>query len=107
MSLDVCLRAVKPVAVFDYNITHNLSRMAEEAGIYQYLWRPEELHIKVASELIVPLEAGLARLHAEPERFKAFNPSNGWGDYYGLVRFVEAYLDACRENPDATVEADR
>lgn len=93
--------------VFEANITHNLNTMAEEAGIYQHLWRPEELDITLASQLIDPLREGLHRLKSDPERFKALNPENGWGSYDGLVEFVDKYLDACYQYPDATVEVCR
>lgn len=92
---------------YDANITHNLTRMADAAGIYQHLWRPDEIGITVAADLIQPLRDGLARLRDEPEYFKSFNPSNGWGDYDGLVRFVQRYLAACEEHPDATVHVSR
>jgi hypothetical protein len=91
MSLDVWLTAVRPTTVYDANITHNLGRMAEEAGIYKHLWRPEELGITTASELIEPLTAGLALLKADPVRFEAFNSRNGWGMYEHFVPFVERY----------------
>jgi hypothetical protein len=93
--------------VYEDNITHNLGAMAKEAGIYEHLWRPEEINITKASELIDPLREGLHRLKLEPERFKAFNPSNGWGSYETLVAFVSDYLDACYKYPEATVEVDR
>lgn len=103
MSLDVCLTAVRPTSVYEANITHNLGRMAEAAGIYKHLWRPEEIDISLAGDLIAPLERGLAALKADPERFRQFDAPNGWGKYEHFVPFVEKYLDACRENPDATV----
>ena len=89
--------------VYTANITHNLNKMADAAGIYQYLWRPDEINISQASQLIEPLQVGLELLLSDPERFKAFNPSNGWGDYEGLCLFVGNYLQACRQFPDATV----
>ncbi|NOG70457.1 hypothetical protein [Roseicella sp. DB1501] len=91
--------------VYSANITHNLGQMAAEAGIYVCLWRPEEHDLKRGADLVVPLERGLKILRADPERFKGFNPENGWGSYEGLVQFVEAYLDACRAYPDADVRA--
>ncbi len=93
--------------VFEANITHNLGEMAGAAGIYQHLWRPEELGIKKAEQLIVPLQEGLVLLIQNRERFEAFNPPNGWGDYWGLVGFVKTYLDACVKFPDADIEASR
>lgn len=107
MSLDVTLTAVRKTTVFDYNITHNLNRMADEAGIYKHLWRPDELGLTHAGQLIEPLSAGLDLLKSQPERFEALNPENGWGDYEGLVNFVEVYLVACRGNPDAEISVSR
>ena len=107
MSLDVSLLVTKPCEVFGANITHNLVPMAEEAGLYEPLWHPEKLNISQAKQLIGPLEAGLALLLAEPERFERFAPVNLWGSYGGLVAFVSEYLDACKENPDATIEVSR
>jgi hypothetical protein len=81
--------------------------MALEAGIYQHLWRPEELGITKASELIAPLSAGLDLLKSDPVRFKVFDSPNGWGMYDHFIPFVESYLTACKLNPNATVEVSR
>lgn len=93
--------------VYSANITHNLNKMADAAGIYEYLWRPDEIGIKLAKDLIEPLTTGLEKLRAEPETFRVYNPSNGWGTYEGLIRFVEAYLEACKENPEAEILVSR
>lgn len=93
--------------VFEYNITHNLNRMAEAAGVYKHLWRPDELGITRASQLIEPLSEGLKRLESEPEKYEAFNPENGWGNYEGLVHFVRQYLSACTEHPKSFVRVSR
>lgn len=103
MSLDVYLTAVRPTKVYSANITHNLGRMADEAGIYRHLWRPEEIGITTAGQLIEPLSVGLELLKSDPSRFKAYNSPNGWGLYEHLVPFVEQYLEACKENPDAEI----
>lgn len=89
--------------VYSANITHNLNTMAKEAGIYKHLWRPDEIDIKKARQLIEPLSIGLGLLKNTPEYFKQFNPENGWGTYEGLVSFVREYLKACEEYPDADV----
>jgi hypothetical protein len=89
--------------VYSANITHNLGEMAKMAGIYQYLWRPEELNLKIADQLINALTAGLSLLKSKPEYFKQFNPVNGWGSYEGLIQFVENYLRACMEYPQAEI----
>jgi hypothetical protein len=90
--------------IYQSNITHNLSRMANEAGLHEVLWRPGEHGLKHARDLVEPLREGLAALQTEPDRFKAFNPENGWGDYEGLVDFVADYLGACLAWPDAEVD---
>lgn len=93
--------------VFSANITHNLGRMADAAGIYDCCWRPDEHGMTKASQLIEPLQTGIAALRADPAKFKAFNPDNGWGSYEGLLEFAEEYLAACIEYPDADVRASR
>lgn len=107
MSLDVYLTATRPTEVYWSNTTHNLGSIAKEAGIYQHLWRPEEIGITYAAQLIEPLNQGLSRLKSDPDRFRKFNGPNGWGRYERLVRFVENYLVACVENPDANISISR
>ena len=107
MSLDVSLHKVMPTEVYTDNITHNLTKMAMAADLYYPLWRPEEIGIRHAHQLIPILEAGLTKLCANPEEFEKHNPENGWGSYVGLKVFVRDYLEACRANPDAKVEVSR
>lgn len=93
--------------VYSRNITHNLGKMADAAGVYDCMWRPDEHGITHARQLIDQLTLGLARLRSDPDHFKVHNPSNGWGKYEGLVAFVADYLEACKRHPDATVYACR
>lgn len=93
--------------IYSANITHNLGKMAKEAGIYECLWRPEELDITKASQLIVPLAKGLETLLTEPEKFKEFNPTNDWGNYDGLVDFIRKYLEACINHPNTKIQVSR
>lgn len=93
--------------VYSANITHNLNTMAEMAGIYYYLWRPDEIGVTIAKQLIVPLALGLKELRSDPDKFKLYNPPNGWGTYDGLVKFVLDYLVACVEHPEATIYVSR
>jgi len=93
--------------VFECNITHNLGPMAYEAGLYKWLWRPEEVGATHTRQLIEPLRKGLDLLQSDPERFQKFNPANGWGDYHGLVKFVSKYLEVCEKYPDAEITVSR
>jgi hypothetical protein len=111
MSLDITLHdptaTYETAPLFDANITHNLGRMADEAGLYTVLWRPAENGITTAAQMIGPLRAGLSRLEAEPDHFSTFNASNGWGLYEHFVPFVRRVLGACVEYPNARVEVSR
>ena len=117
---------VETETVFESNITHNLTAMAGEAGIYEAIWRPYKLksdfnpmcthqeecefenkQTVIASEIIPLLEKGLADLKARPEHFEQFNSSNGWGMYENFVPFVEEYLIACKQFPDAIIRTSR
>lgn len=123
------------VYLFSANITHNLARMANEAGLYLACWRPAcLLDAAIAAQLIAaeeskqwadarglearlpqphardltaPLRAGLALLKSDPDRFRAFNAENGWGTYGDFVPWVEKYLAACESHPAALVEVSR
>ena len=138
MSLDVYLYRNKMVSydkgktfsdendqVYWANITHNLGKMASEAGIYEALWRPHRLKLNyvecnyeaeckfenenpsTAKDIIPILEKGLADLKARPQHFERFNASNGWGLYEHFVPFVEEYLKACKEYPEAEISCSR
>ena len=89
------------------NITHNLNRMAEAAEIYKALWRPDEVGVELASDLIPVLTEGIKNLKSNPEYYKEFNASNGWGLYEHFVPFVEKYLEACLKHPEAYVRVSR
>lgn len=107
MSLDVYLEAKDGGCLYEANITHNLNTMAEEAGIYKHLWRPDEIGVTAASELIEPLRAGLHQLVERPSHFKQFDSPNGWGLYIHFVPFVSRYFEACVNNPSALVRVSR
>lgn len=110
VSLDVWLQVAVDTGgptLFEANITHNLNKMAEAAGIYNQLWRPEEIGIYEAAYLIKPLEEGLSLLLSNPEYFKTFDAPNKWGVYDDFVPWIERYLDACRKHPAAHVHVSR
>jgi len=113
--------------VYSANITHNLGMMADEAGIYEALWRPHRLKPKYdipesdydaeykfeednpvrAYEIIEIIEKGLDDMKARPEYYETFNSPNGWGTYKNFVPWIEKYLAALKEFPDAQVVCDR
>ena len=93
--------------LYEANITHNLGEMAGKAGIYKALWRPEEIGAKYAKDISEIIESGLKDLKKRPEYFKQFNSPNGWGMYEHFVPFVEKYLEALKEYPEAIIAVDR
>jgi hypothetical protein len=113
--------------VYSANITHNLGKMASEAGLYEALWRPHRLKPGYdipeddykaeweyednnpvrAHEIIEIIEKGLADMKSRPKHYEKFNSPNGWGMYEHFVPFIEKYLAALKEFPEAQVECDR
>jgi hypothetical protein len=81
--------------------------MAAEAGIYKPLWRPEEIGITKAEQLIAPLKKGVALMKKYPQRFEKFNAKNGWGTYDVFVPWIEDYIKACELNPTADISVSR
>ena len=107
MSLDVILKDDDGNELFSSNITHNLNKMAMEAGIYQHLWRPEEIGITKAHQLIEPLSKGFALVVGDHKRFSKFDAENNWGVWTDFVMWLAEYLIACSKNPNANVSVSR
>ena len=115
MSLDVYLMITKPTEVYENNITHNLGKMAREVivdsekslTLYDILWRPDESGFVLASEIAEYLDLGWNILLSDPEKYKTYNPENGWGSYDGLCNFVYNYRNACWDTPDAEIRVSR
>jgi len=117
MSLDVYLQVSVDVddsgephviTLWQANYTHNCNTMAEAAGIYQYVWRPEECpDVKTARDLIEPLRAGIKQMEDEPKKFIALNPKNGWGSCDTFLPWLREYLQACIKFPKAQIYASR
>lgn len=93
------------------NITHNLAKMARECKIecdpkheglslYDLLWRDEYPWEFCHLEYTQCLMACLVCLTDEPERFKQYNPENGWGDYEQLVEFTKSFIHALVDEPE-------
>ena len=102
MSLDVYL-TIDGTEVFWANITHNLGKMASEAGIYDALWRPDENGIEKASGVAEVLKERLPDMVARPSHYKQFDSTNGWGMYRDFLPWLAEYLEACEKYPDADV----
>jgi len=105
MSLSVYLDDENLEELYWRNITHNLGKMARTAGLYECLWRPDEIGITTAHQLIEPISKGIAFLAMHRRICEQDNPPNGWGNWESLYDFCCDYLKACTEHPSATVRA--
>jgi hypothetical protein len=116
MSLWVYLAETRPVKcecgaiikneeeyVFEANITNNLCQMAGKANIYNAIWCPEEIKAKKAKDIINLLDIGYKDMKERADYFSQFDASNGWGTYSDFLPWVQKYLHACREYPDADI----
>ena len=113
--------------LFWANITHNLGKMADKAGIYEALWRPyflhpdcpkefgsydeeyafEAAHPMLAKDIIHIVEKGYEDMKSRPEYFKQFDSENGWGLYIHFLPWIEKYLEACKTYPEAEIGISR
>ena len=118
MSLDVYLHSNYPCPhcgekipdkdpCYRFNITHNLGKMAGVAGLYEVMWRPEEIGVKYARGAILLLQFGIAYLIVNADECRNLNPENGWGSYEGLLSQAQEYLKFCDMYPDAVIEVSR
>lgn len=107
LSTNVCAHCGRGDWEWGANITHNLTRMADEAGIYGAVWRPEEHGITTAAQVAEVLRRGLADMEARPDHYRQFDATNGWGTYDQFLPWLREYLEACEQWPDATVRVSR
>lgn len=82
-----------------WSCTYNLNSMLRGAGLDDI----RALRGQKGEQIAATLRPVLATLRAEPERFRAMNPSNGWGDYDGLVPVIAEIVEACEKNPSAVM----
>jgi len=107
MSLDIILHDPEQGHVLDLNITHNLTTMAKACGLYQPLWRPEEIGASDAHHLIPDLEKGILHALRDVEYLETLEPDNGWGTYDNLLTAAVELLKAAHKHPNATITISR
>lgn len=93
--------------VYSANITHNLTEMADKAGVYLCLWRGDENGYTHAKQLIGPLRDGIAKMTESAHYYKQFDAPNGWGIYDDFLPWLQRLREACETYPDATIETSR
>lgn len=58
---------------------------------------------KCVTEILPCLEAGLAELKRDPEKYRAMNSPDGWGTFEDLVEVTESAIAAAKQFPNATI----
>lgn len=89
-------------SMFDWNYTSNCAQMWREAGC-----DIAEFHDKPASALASALGDALTAMEANPDKFRAMNPSNGWGDFDRLFVQLRILRRKLLENPNTKVRVSR
>lgn len=94
--------------LFSANITHNMNKMADAVGLYEYLWNLKEKHSDMKPiELLPKLSRGLAKLYKNKQDLLQFEPSNGWGSWDSFATFIAEIIKACIMYPHAEIEVSR
>lgn len=93
MSWDVELEAVidgHPVTLVEsVNYTHNCNGMIRDAGFAEW---PYEIDGMLSDVFTRKLGSAIYNLKADPRRYQAMNPENGWGSYETLLPVLERIL---------------
>ncbi len=89
------------VDLLDASYTYNVSPMLYE--VFDFDNGLRGLHHMECSMAARHLGASIRKMQDDPDKFRAMNPENGWGNYEGAIRFLEKILEACIEAPKASV----
>ncbi len=82
------------------NYTYNCGKMLVEAAGVSL----SEMNGWDADRAADTLTAAIAAMDADPTKYDAMNPANGWGNATGWRRFLEAIRDACTVAPNAFLD---
>jgi hypothetical protein len=99
MSYDVYLAKNEKKEEFIANYTYNVSPMYYDALGFS-INDLDGMNAKEARLLIIN---ALVRMTEEPDKYKAMNPDNGWGNYEGAMNFLSKILLSCIEHPKRTI----
>ena len=84
------------------NHTSNTAAMIKEVcGSY-----PSEWDGIGCAELAPVLDAGIKELLQHSQRYRQFEPSNGWGTVESTTDFLIRILNNCKTYPTAVIEVD-
>lgn len=82
-----------------HNMTSNVAPMWRLAGADL-----AEFEDRQAGDCLPLLEAAIAEMNANPDKYRPLNPSNGWGSYESCLKFLGELRDEFARHPKATVQ---
>lgn len=83
------------------NYTYNVSEMYYDAfGLKEGL---RGLHDMGCESARKHLADAIKKMESDPEKYRAMNPENGWGDYEGALNFLKRIRKDCAKHPKAKV----
>lgn len=99
--LEVDVGGAEPVrgGDLDANYTYNVYPMFAAAGAGS----PNDWNGKPGFEVFAICCGILAAFDADPAKYRALNPANGWGNFDGARSFIQTIADACVQAPFAIV----
>jgi len=100
MSLDITLIAYAPNEVYSANYTHNVVPMWKLAGVYGALYGSDGM---TAIAICPTLLKGYQDMKKYPKKYRALNPSNGWGHYDTAMKFIKNLYNQCKKYPDSII----
>jgi len=84
-----------------FNLTYNLSPMLWQAGMPA--WR--DMVGMSAAEAGAIWNNVVIEMVTHPDKYKPYNPKNGWGSYEQALEVLGALVTACRAHPEAVIAA--
>lgn len=81
------------------NYTSNVSPMWTHALGYELA----DLKDRLAADALPDLQRAVAAMEADPDKYEAMGPTNGWGGYEGAHRYLRDLRDACATHPGTAI----
>lgn len=81
------------------NYTSNVGGMWAEALGY----RLGDLDGRNAADVIPDVTRAVKCMEADPAKYEAMNPDNGWGSYSGALAYLRSLLEGCIEHPKTQI----
>lgn len=83
----------------DWNYTHNTTPMLRKAGLPRW----EMITGRKAKGVLNLFKITIQNLEADPEGYRAMNPTNGWGSFDRLLVVLKEIVSRMEECPNAVV----